>query len=71
MSDQEDNVESEILQRQIKATDFRASPFEVFQYYNAIDYTIVSISAVAALLAGSTRILPSVRGGAPIAEAIC
>jgi hypothetical protein len=65
MDDQEDNTESEILRRQIQTSHFKASPFEVFRYYTAIDYTIASISAVAALLAGSTRILPSVRGGAP------
>jgi hypothetical protein len=61
MSSQENAIEAQILQRQLETPDVRASSLEVFRYYTALDRVIIGISALCALLAGSSRILPSVR----------
>ena len=61
MSIQDNAIETRILQRQLETPDVRVSSLEVFRYCTALDRVVIGISAICAFLAGSSRILPSVR----------
>lgn len=54
------NAEQELLRRQLEIPDVKASSLDIFRYGTGMDYVILSISGICALIAGSARILPSV-----------
>lgn len=59
VSDDVNNVQ-QFLRRQLEIPDVKFTSLDIFRYGTSVDYVIISISGICALIAGSARILPSV-----------